>query len=293
MKTLHSVCIVAVVLMLTGCASGPSGPIVDTAGEAGPWTHLQFNNNPDNFQFAIVSDRQGGMREGIFESAVGKLNLLQPEFVMSVGDLIDGDIEDVNELNRQWDEFDAIVKQLDMPFFYVVGNHDITNETMVKLWKKRLGRPYYHFVYRDVLFLCLDSEDPSKTKSTNLSDEQIKYFQNVLEKYQSVRWTLVFLHQPMWAEQEDADKTWSKMEQQLEGRSYSVFAGHRHTYLKTVRGGQNYYKLATTGGSSGLGGVSTGQFDHVVWVTMGADGPIIANLLLDGILDDGLREDKE
>ncbi len=30
------------------------------------------------------------MRPGIFESAVEKLNLMQPEFVMSVGDLVQG-----------------------------------------------------------------------------------------------------------------------------------------------------------------------------------------------------------
>ena len=55
-----------------------------------PWNHLELNNDPDHFQFAIVSDRAGGHRPGVFMDAVNKLNLLQPEFVMSVGDLIEG-----------------------------------------------------------------------------------------------------------------------------------------------------------------------------------------------------------
>src|SRR5690242_17175314 len=49
-----------------------------------PWTHLEFYNNPKNFKFAIVSDRAGGVRPGIFADAVNKLNLIMPEFVMSV-----------------------------------------------------------------------------------------------------------------------------------------------------------------------------------------------------------------
>ena len=43
--------------------------------EINPWTNLEWNDDPANFQFAIVSDRTGGHRKGIFEDAVGKLNL--------------------------------------------------------------------------------------------------------------------------------------------------------------------------------------------------------------------------
>ena len=38
----------------------------------------------------VVSDPSGGVRPGVFEVATRKLNLLQPEFVISVGDLIMG-----------------------------------------------------------------------------------------------------------------------------------------------------------------------------------------------------------
>ena len=39
-----------------------------------PWTHTKFLNNPEHFQFAIVSDRTGGVRRGVFPKAVKKLN---------------------------------------------------------------------------------------------------------------------------------------------------------------------------------------------------------------------------
>ena len=53
-------------------------------------TNLDFQNNPDDFQFAVIGDRAGGYRPGVFPVAVDLLNLLQPEFVLSVGDFIEG-----------------------------------------------------------------------------------------------------------------------------------------------------------------------------------------------------------
>ena len=67
-----------------------------------PWTSLNLNNDPDNFQFIIVSDNNGGSIPGLFSSVVEKINLLQPEFVMSVGDLIKGYTEDLDMLKNEF-----------------------------------------------------------------------------------------------------------------------------------------------------------------------------------------------
>ena len=65
------------------------------------WTDLPFLNNPMDFQFAIVSDRTGGHRTGVFSRAMHQVNLLQPEFVMSVGDLIEGGTTNLNTLKKE------------------------------------------------------------------------------------------------------------------------------------------------------------------------------------------------
>ncbi|MFM1875999.1 MAG: hypothetical protein RL266_1736, partial [Bacteroidota bacterium] len=83
----------------------PSFFTPDVKTEQKPWTHLNFKNNPDNFQFAIVTDNTGGMRRPVFETAVTKLNLMQPEFVMSVGDLIEGYTMDQEQIDKEWLEF--------------------------------------------------------------------------------------------------------------------------------------------------------------------------------------------
>src|SRR5262245_21874942 len=69
----------------------PARPELDFQKEKrNPVTHLKLNNDPADFQFAIVSDRTGGHRAKVFSRAIDQLNLLQPEFVVSVGDLIEG-----------------------------------------------------------------------------------------------------------------------------------------------------------------------------------------------------------
>ena len=75
---------------VTAPNAGPAADLKVTAEEHNPWTHLRVNNRPDEFRFAFVTDRTGGARPGVFERAVTQLNLLQPEFVVSVGDLIEG-----------------------------------------------------------------------------------------------------------------------------------------------------------------------------------------------------------
>jgi len=277
MKFLKYVAIVVSIIALAGCG----GIRTQVQGDARPWTHLNLANKKKNFQFAIVADRTGGHRPGVFAEAVTKLNLLKPEFVMTVGDMIEGTVEDDVELDRQWDEFDGMVKQLDMPFFYVPGNHDISNEVMIEKWRSRLGPSYYHFVYRNVLFLCANTEDPPKR---SISDEQIEYFRNVLIKNRNVRWTLVFMHQPVW--QGKVLENWREFESLLEGRDYTVFAGHVHTYSKSTRNDMRYYTLAVTGGAGKVPEVERCKFDHIVWVTMTDKGPLMANLLLEGIFDD-------
>jgi hypothetical protein len=48
-----------------------------------PWTGKPILDDPDDFQFVIIADIHGGNRPGIFEKAVEKINLMNPEFVLS------------------------------------------------------------------------------------------------------------------------------------------------------------------------------------------------------------------
>jgi hypothetical protein len=253
-----------------------------------PWRGARFANEKGSFQFAIMADRNGGNRPGVFEQTIHKLNTLNPEFVMSVGDYVKGKSESDSVINAEWEDFFKALAPLHMPFFCLPGNHDITNLKMRQAWIDRFGRTYYHFLYDDVLFLCLDTEDPP---ASHLSDGQVDYALKVLRDNSKVRWTMVFMHKPLY--KYDNPAGFEKIEAALQGRPFTVIAGHEHKYEHTIRNSRDFYVLSTTGGSSPLRGPAFGEFDGVVWVTMTATGPVLTNILVDGILqEEGLKRSK-
>lgn len=244
-----------------------------------PWTNTRFYNDPDNFQFAIVSDRTNGHRKGVFEEALQKLNGMKPEFVLSIGDFIEGYTRDTTLLNQQWSEFHAAVKSLTVPFFHVPGNHDVSNDVQHRMWMKQFGRDYYHFIYKNVLFITMNS---SEGDGIPFSKQQLDYVNQVIKKNTGVKWTFLLMHHPVWNNRES--NGFSGIEQSLKGRPYTVIAGHTHRYLYATHNEQDYYILGTTGGSSQLRGAAFGETDHVSWITMTDKGPSLMNLQLEGIL---------
>lgn len=317
---LSLITLLACACLLPACSLWSSS--VDVPDEV-PVTARPFSNDPANFQFVIVGDRTGGHRPGVFRHAIRRINQLQPEFVVGVGDLIEGYKEDTLQLHREWDEFDGIVGELEMPFFYTVGNHDIGNDVMLELWRSRNGRDYYHFLYRDVLFLSLNTEDPpvilsdetlarqawleksmredpgkvrsllrARKKETGggggrpklpgevaISEAQVAWVDQTLASYPDVRWTILLMHKPAW---EYDNPAFARIEALLRDRPHTVIAGHEHYFNYSRRGEADYVTMGTTGGIwLSEGG---GSFDHVAWVTMTEQGPVITNLALCGLL---------
>ncbi|NJL12608.1 MAG: hypothetical protein HC913_06160 [Microscillaceae bacterium] len=138
-----------------------------------------------------------------------------------------------------------------------------------------------------MLFLCLNSEDNLRGAGRGtIGDTQYEYIKKVLAANPSVKWTLLFMHQPLWI-QEDTQR-WQEVEALLANRKHTVFVGHIHRYIKFERNNGKYFTLATTGGGTRLRGPQLGEFDHVVWVTMTEEGPLLANLMLEGIWDENV-----
>ncbi|MGB4973275.1 MAG: metallophosphoesterase, partial [Cyclobacteriaceae bacterium] len=154
--------LILLVLIFWGCQNSieKAQPFVHNINEGPtPWSFEPGGKSRGDFTFAIISDLNGGERDGIFEVAIEQINLLQPEFILSVGDLVNGETEEVPELERQFDSFDQRAAKANAPLFHVGGNHDLTSPGMRDFWEKRYGKKYYHFIYQDVLFLVLDTED--------------------------------------------------------------------------------------------------------------------------------------
>lgn len=277
----------------------------DVKTEKKPWNHVRFQNQNKEFSFVILPDRAGGERKkGIWASAVQKANMFHPDFIITVGDMIEGinspKILNKKTLENQYNELIEITKNSAAPIFYLVGNHDISrtrpgfprvNEISAEVWTEKFGATYYSFVYKDVLFICLNQQEgrDSRKKQCGLTPEQTKWALDTIKKNNKVKWTLIFVHSPWtWGE-----APFKQIEKAMGKRNYTVFSGDFHFYNKFIRNNRNYYLLATAGGVSKLRGVKDyGEFDHITYVTMTDKGPKIANVLLDGILPDDVLTSK-
>ena len=87
---------------------------------------LRLPLEDDAFSFAIFGDRTGGPAEGVavLADAVDEVNVLGPDLVMTVGDLIEG-YNQTDAWLAQADEYLGIMNRLAMPWFPVAGNHDV------------------------------------------------------------------------------------------------------------------------------------------------------------------------
>ncbi|WKK65916.1 metallophosphoesterase family protein [Lutimonas zeaxanthinifaciens] len=291
--------------------------------QAFPWTGENFKNNPANFQFAIIGDRTGGANvKGTYAAAMDQLNLLQPEFVINVGDLIEGYTREKEELHSQWNEVEGLISKLKMPFFYTPGNHDLSYPEAKEVWNERFGQGYYSFLYHNVLFLVLNSEDAQRMEPPPGMEESIKLYnrlqtenpqkaKEMLAEFMKDEAVVAGLTKPVefpeeqlnWIKntlQEHSNVRWTflfmhepawenpsesfrEIQLLLKGRSFTWFAGHLHYYDYDNIDGSEYITMGPAGASWHHDG--PGNVDHITWVTMKEEGPEIGNIALKGIFD--------
>ena len=264
-----------------------------------PWTDKPFLDDPQEFHFAVIADRTGGERKGFFGKTMNALNLLRPEFVMSVGDLIGcGGQPDVR---KQWAEEKEFVNRLEMPFFHVVGNHDIwtgftgptkARDNSIAVWKELHGtNTYYSFTYKGCLFVCMDTMETHDyfPPRESMSEAQYAWVAGEFEKHANVRWRFIFMHKPIdWT----SDR-WLALERKIAKYDYNVFCGDWHNHCTAVRNGKKYYMIGTAGGGFDNGVLTDdlryGVMDSITWVTVTKKGPVVSNLALSGVHGDTIQ----
>lgn len=198
------------------------------------------------FTFAVLGDRTGSQVPGVFERVVGEVAFLDPDFIITVGDHIEGYTFDRDEVEWQWDEFEKIMDAAGIKYYVTPGNHDIWDEQSEEIYRDRFGDLNRSFKVENVRFLILDVS--RHYGFGDFSEEQIKWLTKELEKSKDADHIFVFLHKPFWCEDFSFGRESPLHETFVEHGVTAVFSGHYHRYLYTERDGVEYYGVGSSGG---------------------------------------------
>lgn len=266
---------------------------------------LALTDERDSFVFAVFGDRTGGPPEGlkVLEQAVADVNLLHPDLVMTVGDLIQG-YNDTPQWLEQKDDYKRIMARLECPWFPVSGNHDLywrgdgpkpagEHESN---YEQHFGPLWYAFEHKDSWFIALHSDEShpetgeknfNKPECQRMSDEQFNWLAATLERTKSGKHVFVFLHHPRWLKT-NYGEDWDRVHALLKsaGNVTAVFAGHiHHMRWDGERDGIEYFTLATVGGDQSALVPAAGYLHQYSLVTV-RDGRIdVAAYPVGGAID--------
>jgi 3',5'-cyclic AMP phosphodiesterase CpdA len=174
----------------------------------------QKTSADDQFSFAFLTDihlqPELNATEG-FKTAIAKVNELNPDFVITGGDLImDALGVSFGRADSLYTLYNTISKGFNMPVYNTVGNHeafgvykesgiDTTHELYnKKMYENKIGKRYYSFDHKGWHFIILDAigVKPERYYYGHIDAEQIEWLKNNLKTITKETPIVITVHIP-------------------------------------------------------------------------------------------------
>jgi hypothetical protein len=189
-----------------------------------------------DFEFVVIGDTRPRFESESFkpfERLIVKINAANPALVVNLGDLIYGYGPASKE--KQWAKYDAVIKQIQVPYYQVPGNHDTHSKEARRIYGRRFGKFYQSFDHEDCHFVLLDNTEGERWGQ--LGPTQLDWLKQDLNATRA-RAVFVFLHFPVWEPERITPEYYQFWAGTLHplfkaSRVRAVFAGHYHTYGPT------------------------------------------------------------
>jgi len=228
-------------------------------------------------RFAVLGDRTGKPIPGIYEEIVQEVARMRPDFVVTVGDMIEGYTDDDAEIQQQWQDYFKLVEPLTMPVYYTPGNHDIWHERSAEIYQQYIGPPYFSFNYRDLHVIILDN-----SRDRRIALDQLSWLEDDLHQYRDMPYKIAFIHQPTWYQTVARGKPDPLHRIFVEYGVHDVFTGHYHDYFVGEYDGVRYTSIGSSGAHPKKS--PSGLTFHFAWVTVDAEGVHITPIKNNSVL---------